>query len=695
MRGGFRSPRGDLLARSTRTFLLLAALLACASLAAPAQAAHVQCGDTITQDTTLDSDLPDCGEGLTIGADGVTLDLGGHTIEGTSEAAAGIKAGLKGFVQVADLSLRNGTITGYRSGLSAEQVRRYSISEVNFLDNRTGADCHSCEGPSSIVDSEASGGTYGLNLDGSVLVARTEVANNSSIGIQLDYASGTIRNSLIRNNARGIYVAEAEMRIANNRILDNDGAGIEYDYWQDGEVIGNRIERNGTGILDVGSSRISILRNIIRANQGDGARVKALVPISGNRFSWNGGSGLKIGNSGYLSGIPPCRVSRNVAYRNERHGIEVRGGSGGDYGCDSIRLTGNHVHHNGSDGLLVAESIADVLLRGNRAEHNGDDGIDVDSRDFNGGGGSWSPDGSLIAGSASTNDLKLTVQLFEVDGSDARSLVEGTSPTWSPGGTELAYRAADGVHVIGADGSNDRFLAAGSAPQWSPAGDKVLLIDGTDIYAVDAGGGIPVRLATGTDPEWSPVGDKIVYQRANEVHIVNADGTGDVAVTEGGNPTWAPDGERIAVTDGVDLLTIRADGTDPQYLTTDEPVDYAPAWSPDGSRIAFLRSTQGAHEIHVVQLGGGPSVRILASHNYPLWSPASDQLLLGKTIVRLDGSTVAELGLGYNPFVTLRGNIGDRNADLGIEAVDEVTDGGNNRARGNGDPRQCVGVICG
>ena len=47
-----------------------------------------------------------------------------------------------------------------------------------------------------------------------------------------------------------------------------------------------------------------------------------------------------------------------------------------------------------------------------------------------------------------------------------------------------------------------------------------------------------------------------------------------------------------------------------------------------------------------------------------------------------------------NLLVTLTSNRADRNADLGIEAVDQVTDGGGNRARRNGDPRQCVGVAC-
>ncbi len=38
----------------------------------------------ITQDTTLDSDLVNCpGHGVVIGASGITLDLAGHTIDGT------------------------------------------------------------------------------------------------------------------------------------------------------------------------------------------------------------------------------------------------------------------------------------------------------------------------------------------------------------------------------------------------------------------------------------------------------------------------------------------------------------------------------------------------------------------------------------------------------------------------------------
>jgi hypothetical protein len=39
-------------------------------------------------------------------------------------------------------------------------------------------------------------------------------------------------------------------------------------------------------------------------------------------------------------------------------------------------------------------------------------------------------------------------------------------------------------------------------------------------------------------------------------------------------------------------------------------------------------------------------------------------------------------------------NVANDNADLGIEAVPGVKDGGGNQASGNGNPAQCVGVVC-
>ena len=63
------------------------------------------------------------------------------------------------------------------------------------------------------------------------------------------------------------------------------------------------------------------------------------------------------------------------------------------------------------------------------------------------------------------------------------------------------------------------------------------------------------------------------------------------------------------------------------------------------------------------------------------------------------GSNIAIAGGGDgfdvdSPSAKLRSNRAIRHADLGIEAVFGVRDGGGNLASGNGDPRQCLNVTC-
>src|SRR3954447_6880094 len=55
-----------------------------------ALASQVSCGDTITADTTLHHDLVNCpNNGIIIGADDITFDLNGHTIDGDGTEAVG------------------------------------------------------------------------------------------------------------------------------------------------------------------------------------------------------------------------------------------------------------------------------------------------------------------------------------------------------------------------------------------------------------------------------------------------------------------------------------------------------------------------------------------------------------------------------------------------------------------------------
>ena len=64
-------------------------LFVAVSGAEAANAPAVTCGATLTTSTTLSADLVNCpGTALVVGADGITVDLAGHTISGTNAAGS-------------------------------------------------------------------------------------------------------------------------------------------------------------------------------------------------------------------------------------------------------------------------------------------------------------------------------------------------------------------------------------------------------------------------------------------------------------------------------------------------------------------------------------------------------------------------------------------------------------------------------
>ena len=108
-----------------RLMVIGGALAGAAFMAPPALATHVECGDTVAQSTTLDSDLVDCpGTGIRVVGQNVTLDLGGHTVDGTG-SAWGIQASACPPGEVCEppdsFTLRNGHVREFRVGVEAER----------------------------------------------------------------------------------------------------------------------------------------------------------------------------------------------------------------------------------------------------------------------------------------------------------------------------------------------------------------------------------------------------------------------------------------------------------------------------------------------------------------------------------------------------------------------------------------------
>ena len=328
--------------------------------ASEATASHVSCGDTITADTTLDSDL-NCGDlsgassALTIGAHRVTLDLNGHTIstacESDCEATVVIddRGGYDG-VRVLDGTIRpNGVAAGVAlvdvdasalEGLTIAGFPRpmfqpgvgisLSNSHRNELDSSTigGGD------PALLLSASDGNEISRSSFDGGIAI---------HLGDGIRLAGGSDHNrivdSLAGGDGRGIVILDS----VGNTVTRSRVRGIVEG------IVGRGAHRNvisrntlsetfgGTGIGMVSSDE-----NVIRRNEA-----RDLLQIFGDRN----------------------RVEHNDV--SGRIGISVPGG-------DANLVRKNKVS-GGFDGIVVASAATNTLVQGNLATGAADDGIDVDA----------------------------------------------------------------------------------------------------------------------------------------------------------------------------------------------------------------------------------------------------------------------------------------------------------------------------
>jgi parallel beta-helix repeat protein len=339
-----------------RLALVATLALICAGVTAGPGAAAVgaqpHCGSVLTRSTVLTRDLTGCpSNGLVIGADNVTLDLHGHSVDGDGtlqDACPGDQpcdVGIDNSSGHARLTVRGGSIGDFATDvlvIGAEQndLRRLSVARSFFA------------------------GIVVVNSSGTRVMSSTVTDNGlttDSAGIVL-FTSQDSRiqgNRLSGNGDAGLFVGQADSNlIGDNTVADNTNAGVALDGIGN-DVSRNRVVRNGDGIIVTGDG------NRIRNNQ-----VQDAVGCS------DGGCGFGVS----LEGGTGNTVSDNDVLRAHTVGIRVDAFTGSAAGTV---IRGNVVRDAGVHGIAVdfehVGPVTDTLVVANVALRAGNDGIHVDS----------------------------------------------------------------------------------------------------------------------------------------------------------------------------------------------------------------------------------------------------------------------------------------------------------------------------
>jgi parallel beta-helix repeat protein len=313
-----------------------------------ALASQVSCGERITADTTLQQDLVNCpNHGIVIAADGITLDLNGHLVDGDGTPAAdcdqrkepcdfGVFNDGHDGVTVMHGSVREFAV-GVLFGTASGRARDNRVLGVSATRNQFAG---------LGIFSQVRGLVRNSSGDGS--------RDREGSGMQLGDANHVrILNNSFRHNAHnGLVIFESSRNVIKGNLFSrNDDEGILMEGGERFRVTRNRFARNGGGITLGPGSRNVIADNLISRGL-DGIRVE------------KGHDNL---------------VADNIVVNTRHVGITL--------GIHDPFIGGTHnvvrrnlVRDSRVDAFVVVKKDTHSLLSGNIAKGAGDDGFDVDSR---------------------------------------------------------------------------------------------------------------------------------------------------------------------------------------------------------------------------------------------------------------------------------------------------------------------------
>ena len=310
----------------------------------------VRCGATITTNITLHHDLVNCpSNGLLIGANNITLDLNGHSIDGDDAFVDACSAdevcdvGVSNTGKYSGLTMKNGTIKHFNVGVLLDGADHNHLRHLSVVRNHL----------SGIVAFESD----------RMRVENSRIARN---GLTADFA--------------GMSVADMTgALIKDNLIFDNGDIGLlAGDSFHRGRIVGNRFSGNPEAGIVVEGSHNDVRRNRVRGGGvilgGDNNVLSKNHVLDPARCADGCGIGISLEHgTGNL-------IARNIVVRPPVVGIRIDAYGGP---ANNTIVRGNVVRNAGGDGIGVNHDhvgpVTDTLLKNNLVRGSGDDGIDVES----------------------------------------------------------------------------------------------------------------------------------------------------------------------------------------------------------------------------------------------------------------------------------------------------------------------------
>lgn len=344
------------------------------TIVAPPTPATVSCGQVLAQSTLVLNDLTDCpADGLIVGANNVTIDLGGRTLDGIGLGAGVRNPGYDG------VTVTGGTVGGFDEGVAlmpgaADNV----VADLRAIANEVaGVSATGATRPTlRELTLNANGSGVVLTTTTTATLRASAIGLNSGPAVHLSATSGSrVEGNVLRDNGPGVVVEGSDANTLEANTLSRNDGGIEIAADPD----------NPTATSDANVVRA----NVLRASGGIAVDSATATRVEANDVRQSGATAIT------LEASTGTVVVRNLATANSG-GIELLGSAGNRIESNRISASAggitleagsirnlvlaNTVSGNDGDGIVVADNVAPIdgsTIEANTAQSNAASGIAV------------------------------------------------------------------------------------------------------------------------------------------------------------------------------------------------------------------------------------------------------------------------------------------------------------------------------